>query len=600
MSLSLLFTPAHEQIANKFGYTYEQLSALIYPNTNKNYRTFEVPKKSGETRIICSPRKKLLDIQQTLSEELNNRYVPRSCTHGFIKGRSIVSNAEPHTNKKYVFNIDLKDFFGSIHFGRVKNLFKSSTFGYCDSAATILAQICCVNGCIPQGAPTSPIISNIICWKLDAQLSSLAKANNCTYTRYADDITFSFSAPKHRLPKAIIDLSNKGIAQPGKLLSKIISDNGFVLNHKKVRLQGRNQRQEVTGITVNRGTNLKRSFIKQTASMIYSWKKHGLKKAAKEYITKYRHKDIQYWQKTSTLENFFINVVKGRINYIQMIKGRNNDVYRKLAYKLTVALQRPNNNFLNNILESSTFVIENNQMICQGTGFILKGIGIVTNHHVVENITHCNQHLLDFYQYFSEEKKYSARLIHSNQSQDFAILQPNSNFPESSAFRMANSHLKRGDKITVVGYPDHSPGSTPYINSGKIVSKRIRFGVEVWIIDIPINHGCSGGPVLNEKNDVVGIATFGQARHDNTTEFNGFIPISYLARYIQSTDFEKDKLISILLETWDSQDSIITYKNENFCTKCLNNSKISTTQPTRQSNLHNCKQCGITYPSHTF
>ncbi len=259
----------HEIIAHKFGLTYQQLSALVYPSINHCYNTFVIPKKSGEERIIHSPKFKLLTIQRIIADELIERHTPRICAHGFIKNRSIVSNAERHINKIFVFNIDLENFFGSIHFGRVKNLLKSHPFDYSDAAATILAHICCVNNKLPQGAPTSPILSNMICWKLDKQLQQLAKEHKCTYSRYADDLTFSFNCSRSKLPKALVDFDENNIVSPGGKLAHIILSNGFSINHKKVRLQDRSKRQEVTGITVNRGTNLKRAYIKQTFSMMF-------------------------------------------------------------------------------------------------------------------------------------------------------------------------------------------------------------------------------------------------------------------------------------------------------------------------------------------
>ena len=348
MPFNIDFRPPHEKIASKFGLTYKTLAKLIYPDTNKNYISFVVPKKSGKVRKISAPKPKLLSIQRTLAAELEKYYVPKKCCHGFTKDRSIVSNAQNHINKKYVFNIDLENFFESIHFGRVKNLLKSHPFNYSEEAAIILAQICCRNGSIPQGAPTSPIISNLICWKLDAQLQKLAHDNNCTYSRYADDITFSFTKSRKKLPINILQTNNVGEVFVGLDLKKIIEANGFKINKDKVRLQGRSQRQEVTGITVNKGTNLKREFIRKTGSMLHAWKKFGSAAAEKDYLDKYRLKKIMDWQKDSIKDSngkFFECVVKGRINYIQMVLGRSNEVYRKLAYRLTEVMGIPNVDF---------------------------------------------------------------------------------------------------------------------------------------------------------------------------------------------------------------------------------------------------------------
>ena len=142
MSLDSWFIKEHEQIASKFGLSYKQLSQLIYPTPTHCYKTFSIPKKNGKERIINAPKIKLLEIQRQLAEELTQIYRAKPSSHGFIKGKSIVTNAIKHTRKRFVFNIDLEDFFGSIHFGRVRNLFMSSPLNYSKTSATILAQIC--------------------------------------------------------------------------------------------------------------------------------------------------------------------------------------------------------------------------------------------------------------------------------------------------------------------------------------------------------------------------------------------------------------------------------------------------------------------------
>jgi hypothetical protein len=158
---------------------------LLGTDPNKSYETFTIPKKNGETRTIDAPKIKLLTIQRAFAEELEKVYPPKRCVHGFVSGKSIVTNAEQHIKKRYVFNIDLKDFFATIQFARVRNILISEPFNYPYSQATILAQICCHKGALPQGAATSPILSNIICWKMDAQLQRLAIDNRCTYKAIA-------------------------------------------------------------------------------------------------------------------------------------------------------------------------------------------------------------------------------------------------------------------------------------------------------------------------------------------------------------------------------------------------------------------------------
>lgn len=527
----------HELLAQQFGLSYKQLAELIYPTTSKSYKTLLIPKKNGGVRLINSPKIKLLTVQRKLCEILSAKYEPKDAVHGFVPERSILTNAENHVGKKFVFNIDLKDFFGSIHFGRVRNLLMAEPFAYSKTEAIILAQIACHLGKLPQGGATSPLISNMICWKLDAQLQTLAHKSNCTYSRYADDITFSFSCSERKLPRSIVSFDGDGLEVVGQTLFSIIEENGFSINTEKVRLQGRERRQEVTGITVNEFPNLKRKFIRQTSSMLYAWKKFGAINAEHEYLNKYRLKSIPLWQKESVEKSngeFFKSVLIGRINYIQMIRGRHDSIYRKLAYRLTELLGKPNEDFKRSPEELATFILQNDIDQCQGTAFLLESVGLVTNQHVVPNISAEFQEVVYFHRFFETNNR-TAEFKYSCSKRDIAIFSiENGEFADITALKVGDdSKLERGSKVIVIGFPGYAPTvSEPFVCSGLIVSKRSYFDLPVWVVDVPINHGCSGGPVLNEKFEVIGIATFGAEKNDGQSYFNGFIPISILIDYL--------------------------------------------------------------------
>ena len=221
-----------ENIADLLEIRYKDLIYYLYRLPNeKKYNTFEINKKNGKKRIVASPTTSLKIIQQKLNHILSIVYIPKPSSHGFIKERSIKTNALTHVKKKYVFNIDLKDFFPSINFGRVRGMFMAYPYYLSPPVATVLSQICCYNSKLPQGAPTSPIISNMICVKLDSQLLHLAKQNRCLFTRYADDITFS--TWKKRFPRAIAytdEITNQ--IHVGDDLSNIIENNGYIRINK--------------------------------------------------------------------------------------------------------------------------------------------------------------------------------------------------------------------------------------------------------------------------------------------------------------------------------------------------------------------------------
>ncbi len=259
----------------------------IAPDSTR-YKTFAIPKKSGGHREISAPISALKIIQQKLNQVLHSIYTPKPSVHGFVHDRNIRTNAKVHTRRRYVLNIDLKDFFPSINFGRVRGLFMGNPYYRNAEVATVLAQICCFNNQLPQGAPTSPMVSNMICAKLDANLQQLAKRYRCTYTRYADDITFSTTQAE--FPKALAYLSENGKVEVGNELQGIISSNHFEINPEKVRLQTRNRRQEVTGLTVNKFPNVRRQYIRQIRGMLHAWRKYGLESTQNHYRQKYDKK----------------------------------------------------------------------------------------------------------------------------------------------------------------------------------------------------------------------------------------------------------------------------------------------------------------------
>jgi len=147
------------EVASFLGIKYNQLFYRVHKvKPEKNYVSFEIKKKSGKKRQIVSPTSTIKYAQRGLNEILQLVYRPRKSVHGFIKKRSVVTNAKNHTRKRYVFNVDLDNFFPSIHLGRVIGVFKSYPFAFNTEVATFLAQICCYNASLPQGAPTSLLV----------------------------------------------------------------------------------------------------------------------------------------------------------------------------------------------------------------------------------------------------------------------------------------------------------------------------------------------------------------------------------------------------------------------------------------------------------
>lgn len=399
----------------------KQLTWYANPKlSGKRYTEFKIKKKSGKERNIHNPVKGLKSLQKTLSFILQCVYEPHNAAMGFIRNKSIVDNANLHAGNRYVYNIDLKDFFPSIDQARVWkclqlkpfNLNKATSVSpeymkskdfkmkYLNSeepisffkgkgrmftntpqgtvfvsknfdkekdkyilqgssslktkdgkslegtlwlvnkipntnrldVANIIASLCCTemeverkneNGewqkikrnVLPQGAPTSPVITNIVCQRLDYLLSGVAKRFGLKYSRYADDITFS---------------SMHNVYQPEgeflKELHRIIAEQNFQIQESKTRLQKDGYRKEVTGLLVNEKTNVQQRYIKQLRMWLYYWERYGYERASEFFLQQF----IADKGHVKKGESNIANVISGKLDYLKMVKGGDNVSYLKL------------------------------------------------------------------------------------------------------------------------------------------------------------------------------------------------------------------------------------------------------------------------------
>jgi RNA-directed DNA polymerase len=265
-------------VAELLDFQPKMLAYILYkkpPQTK--YTSFTIPKRMGGVREISAPSEDLMLLQRHLSDLLQdcmdelkkaNRWDDK-LAHGFKRGSSIVSNGEKHRKRRYVFNLDLEDFFGSINFGRVRGFFmKDRSFALPAGVATILAQIACHDNALPQGSPCSPVISNLVGHIVDLRLGKLAFQNGCTYSRYADDITFSTNERKFPADIAI-PRQNSQQWQVGAKLESLIERSGFSITAPKNRMQYRESRQEVTGLVVNSKVNVRREYRHSVRAMAH-------------------------------------------------------------------------------------------------------------------------------------------------------------------------------------------------------------------------------------------------------------------------------------------------------------------------------------------
>ena len=325
------------------------------------YIEFKIKKKSGTDRCIHAPIKGLKSLQKVLAFILQCVYKPHNAATGFIKNKSIVENAKLHINSRYVYNIDLKDFFSSIEQGRVRACLQLKPFNLNSKTinierlniAYIIASLCCTRieverknnagewqkeicNVLPQGAPTSPIITNIVCQRLDYLLTGVANRFGLRYSRYADDITFS---SMHNVYKPESDFI--------KELNRIITEQGFHIKENKTRLQKNGYRKEVTGLLVNEKVNVQQRYIKQLRMWLYYWERYGHEKAYSYFLQQYITDKGHIKKGKPDMRN----VIAGKLDYLRMIKEPHNKLYLKLKKRFDI------------LINKCELVVENNSLL---------------------------------------------------------------------------------------------------------------------------------------------------------------------------------------------------------------------------------------------
>lgn len=230
-----------DELARRLGMSPPELASI-----QAAYRQFTIPKRSGGHRRILAPQKELKSVQRRILRRLLALLVSHPAATGFERGRSIVTNASRHLGRAVVVRMDLRDFFESTSARRVRRFFRR--IGWNRPAARRLGELCTHRGALPQGAPTSPRLANLVNYRLDTRLNNLAAAFGATYTRYADDLVFSFDVDKRTQTKRLINL-----------VKLIVREEGYRMHtRRKLHIRRRHQQQRVTGLVVNDRVNLPR------------------------------------------------------------------------------------------------------------------------------------------------------------------------------------------------------------------------------------------------------------------------------------------------------------------------------------------------------
>lgn len=513
-------------IAQALGISTSSLTYFAHAG-GRRYKTFTIPKRSGGERQIDAPIEGLLSVQRKLATILSDIYPRPRYVKGFVAKESIATNASVHLGKRHVLNLDLQDFFPTITSARVFGLFRARPFYFNSEIATTLAALVTYNGRLPQGAPTSPIISNMICLRLDKELCALGKSSSSSYTRYADDITFSTT--KSSFSSSVV----KEILAPSEILLgdeliKVITSNDFAINTRKTRLQSNSDSKSVTGVRVNQKLNLTRDYVRELRAMIHSWKTKGYPEAQRLFTAEYHGGGRE-----------LTKVIEGKLAHLKNIKGIDDPVYRRLYNRFADAegKSRPQLPLATvESIRSKVFIVKSENG-SQGTGFVLDGKWLITCDHVL----HGERNELEYFlaKDWSLPGHKKLRILdewRSPLTKLDLLAVPLEGFDESSrahSFDLAPDgyNIKLKTQCKLVGFPQYSPGVEANIDPLTVTGFRDdRYGTRVAYVNNKMVTGSSGSPVLNKDYQVIGVARTGTRNLSTGDDSIGytFLPLDKL------------------------------------------------------------------------
>jgi hypothetical protein len=464
------------------------------------YTQASIPKRRGGTRTLLVPERRLKFLQRKTLKLLEELHSPRAPVHGFVVGRGPVTNANEHQKRPYLLNLDLKNYFGTVTRRRVVGLLEA--LGIDGEVAKAVGVICVTRNQLPQGAPTSPLLANMISYRLDRDLMGFAKQHLLRYTRYADDISLSSYAHPLALFEGGLPLSGRvPIEQLSEALRGAIQSNGFEINPEKVWYSGPKSRKEVTGLIVNEFTNVKRTFVRDLRAALYKVEKMGVSPAEKDYQKRYK------------TDAHLEKVLRGRLEWIAQVRGRSFSAYRTLAKRFNKQFPSsslPIDPTYEEIAELAVWVVEfgEGENFSQGTAFFLEGIGLVTANHVLAELPPGNS--ADLYRPKALSAKFkvtpsSRRCEH----RDLLILDHSVPLEAYLSLPVATSPKSTKDDIIALGFPEFGPGDELSKRPGNIIARPTKHGVKLIEVSAMLPGGISGGPIVNDRYQVVGIAQRG-------------------------------------------------------------------------------------------
>ena len=523
------------------------LVSVLYLRKEPNrYRTIHIAKRKGGTREVRVPPHSLSILQAKLNRVLQAVYNPRSWVHGFARSRSIVSNAAVHAGKRWVLNVDLEEFFPSINFGRVRGVFVARPYDVGPAAATVLAQICCTENQLPQGSACSPVVSNMICGRLDGELAALARRCGAAYTRYADDITLSVR--KSEFPADLATAGGSwvgGSVVIGPVLRHVIESNRFRINESKTRLQFRDCRQRVTGLTTNVFPNIPRERVRELRGMLHAWHRFGLEGAEEVFHDRF---DLRHRRDGAPAPSFR-NVVRGKLEFLRMVRGDRDPIYVKLRqrlHELDSSLIEPPMTPLPRRFgglrggaepgwtrwfqryQQSVFHLEirRDDRVNSGTAFALhSGLLATAAHNLVGEVYVSISGTLTPAPTARIHQRHEAGI-------DCALIEI---FHGARSLRLRDGLPEPGEPIAIIGFasvPLRQP--TPGVYAGSVESNPTTYDGRIQLIQvsIPSVGGLSGSPVIDLEGAVIGVvieSAFEQTREGVPgREFCTVLPAAHL------------------------------------------------------------------------
>jgi len=304
---------SRSDLADFFGVKNKYINWVLYADKSASgYKKFTINKASGKIRTLHAVTKKLKKLQRIALDHLqaDKRFQPTAYSHGFTQQKSIITNAAYHKRSKRIIKMDIKDFFPTIHFGRVQGMFMAPPFKFGKEAATVMAQMSCLDdgsGALPQGGVLSPYIANMMCRRMDKRLAAVARNHSCRFTRYADDLTFSTNC-----------ISDENIGKLVQEASAIVEAEHFIVNKEKTKVLTPKDRQVVTGIVVNDGLNVNRKYIRNLRAIIRNCEQFGIKSQIVKLggFKDNRNSRISIKGEENLSEERFLRHILGKLNFM--------------------------------------------------------------------------------------------------------------------------------------------------------------------------------------------------------------------------------------------------------------------------------------------